>query len=448
MVSHIDADGITAGTIAAITLERLGKQHVLVFEKKISEETIERINGCEYDMVWICDLGSAYMSRFVRSGVVVTDHHVPDPSWRRGQTSLEGFLSSYQMNPHMYGRSGSFEVCGAGMTYLLSKTIDSKNIDLAHLAVVGAIGDFQDNRYSRLVSYNRLILRDAEEAGDVSVGQGIRYFGRETRPVLQFLQYGSEPRVEGVTDDRDGCMELLYKYDIKQNDEDGRRRTWVDLDPGERAVLVGELMSRLAREEDRRALVGEIYTINRYEVHSGLNDSKEFATTLNSCGRYDDTTTGERICRGDLDALKDAERNRNDHRKNISSALAYIKDNHLLRRLKHIQYFDASDKIRETVVGIVAGMVLNSGEADADMPIVAFASADDGVKVSARAPRILTDRGLDLSRIMKDAAATVGGMGGGHIVAAGATIPEGSEQTFLEEVERMVAAQTQGIRTS
>ena len=66
-----------------MTLERLGKQFVMDFEKKISEETIDKINGCEYDMVWICDLGSAYMSRFVRNGVVVTDHHVPDPLDRK-----------------------------------------------------------------------------------------------------------------------------------------------------------------------------------------------------------------------------------------------------------------------------------------------------------------------------------------------------------------------------
>ena len=409
-----------------MTLERLGKQFVMDFEKKISEETIDKINGCEYDMVWICDLGSAYMSRFVRNGVVVTDHHVPDPLWRRGQTFLDGFLSSYQMNPHLYGRSGSFEVCGA------------------YLAVIGAIGDFQDDRYSRLVSYNRIILGDAEKAGDISTGYGLRYFGRETRPVLQFLQYGNEPRVEGITDDRDGCMDLLYKYDIKLTAEDGRRNTWVDLDPGDRAVLADELMSRLTNDEDRKALMGEIYTVNRYEVHSGLNDSKEFATILNSCGRYDDAVTGERICMGDVDALKDAERNRSDHRKNISASLAYVKENHLLRRLKHVQYFDAGTEIRETVVGIVAGMVLNSGEADTGMPIVAFAVADDGVKVSARASRSLTDRGLDLSQIMKDAAASVGGMGGGHSVAAGATIPEGKEESFLEEVDKLVAAQLCG----
>ena len=427
-----------------MTLERLGKQFVMDFEKKISEETIDKINGCEYDMVWICDLGSAYMSRFVRNGVVVTDHHVPDPLWRRGQTFLDGFLSSYQMNPHLYGRSGSFEVCGAGMTYLLSKTIDPNNVDLAYLAVIGAIGDFQDDRYSRLVSYNRIILGDAEKAGDISTGYGLRYFGRETRPVLQFLQYGNEPRVEGITDDRDGCMDLLYKYDIKLTAEDGRRNTWVDLDPGDRAVLADELMSRLTNDEDRKALMGEIYTVNRYEVHSGLNDSKEFATILNSCGRYDDAVTGERICMGDVDALKDAERNRSDHRKHISASRAYEKENHLLRRLKHVQYFDAGTEIRETVVGIVAGMVLNSGEADTGMPIVAFAVADDGVKVSARASRSLTDRGLDLSQIMKDAAASVGGMGVGHSVAAGATIPEGKEESFLEEVDKLVAAQLCG----
>ena len=209
-------------------------------------------------------------------------------------------------------------------------------------------------------------------------------------------------------------------------------------------MLADELMSRLTNDEDRKALMGEIYTVNRYEVHSGLNDSKEFATILNSCGRYDDAVTGERICMGDVDALKDAERNRSDHRKNISASLAYVKENHLLRRLKHVQYFDAGTEIRETVVGIVAGMVLNSGEADTGMPIVAFAVADDGVKVSARASRSLTDRGLDLSQIMKDAAASVGGMGGGHSVAAGATIPEGKEESFLEEVDKLVAAQLCG----
>ena len=441
VVTHIDADGITAGSIAAITLQRLGKKYVLDFEKKISDETIVSINSSTEDIVWICDLGSAYMSKFVRNGIIVTDHHVPDPKWRAGQSVLEAYGGSFQMNPHLYGRSGSFEVCGAGMTYLLSKAIDPRNVDLAYLAVIGAVGDFQDTRESRLVSYNRLILQDAVGNGDVSVSTDIRYFGRGTRPILQFLQYGEEPRIDGITDDRDGCLALLNKYGVDTIDGNGTRRTWSDLDPSEKVVLTDDMLGRVSSDPDRKALRGEVYSINRFEPHSGLWDAKEFATVLNSCGRYDDASTGARLCMGDISALNDAEQNRIDHRKNISAALTMVKENHLLRKRKYVQYFDAGSSIRETVIGIVAGMVLNSGDADRELPIIAFASADDGIKVSARAPRELVRNGLDLSTVMKDAAESVGGLGGGHNIAAGATIPEGKEEVFLDKVEEIIASQ-------
>ncbi len=437
VVSHIDADGITAGAIASQTLSRLGILHELHFEKKIAPETVEQINSDPADIVWVCDLGSAYMSMFTRNGIIVTDHHTPDPKWRSGQTSIDSFGVAYNINPHLYGVSGSYAVCGAGMTYLLSKTIDPANKDLAYLAVIGAIGDFQDTRESGLISWNDIILKDAVEAGDVECSTGLRYFGRFTRPLIQFLQYG-EPAVPGLTGDCGACLGLLERYGIQLNDSNGAKRSWADLQESERMVITDEILGSAASDDDRRNLFGEIYTVLRYGPKTGLRDAKEFATTLNSCGRYDDAETGARICMGDIDALKDAEHNRREHRKNISYALSYVKDNHLLRRRKHVQYFDAGSSIRETVVGIVAGMVLSSSEADPHMPILAFAEADDGVKVSARASKELTRNGLDLSKMMCQCAAAVGGFGGGHNVAAGATIPKGMEEVFLDKVEEMM----------
>jgi RecJ-like exonuclease len=73
--------------------------------------------------------------------------------------------------------------------------------------------------------------------------------------------------------------------------------------------------------------------------------------------------------------------------------------------------------------------------------MIAFAEAEDGIKVSARADRSLGDRGLDLSVVMSTAAQLVGGFGGGHNVAAGATIPPGKEKEFLDAVEDIVASQ-------
>jgi RecJ-like exonuclease len=439
IISHIDADGITAGSIAAMTADRLGIERRIIFLPKITEESIRMINEAPEDFVWICDLGSGYLSEFTRSNLIITDHHVPDPRWRKKQTVLDSFIAVDHLNPHSYGRDGSYEVCGAGMTYLLSRGVDPENKDLAYLAVVGAVGDFQDTDQSKLVSINRTILQDAINAGDVIIEQDLRLFGRETRPLVQFFQYCNDPRLEGLTDNASGCMDMLEFLNIPVM-EDGRWRSWDDLAPDEKERVTDNILALLPLEDQKRVF-GEVYTLPKYARGMELRDAKEFSTVLNSCGRYDDAETGMRICFGDIAALKDAETNRANHRRHISSALAYVRDNHLIRERRFIQYFDAGDKVKDTVVGIVAGMLLNTPECRHNLPIVAFVDSDDGVKVSGRANRDLADRGLDLSAAMKTAAELVGGMGGGHSVAAGATIPKDKKEKFLDIVEDIVSSQ-------
>lgn len=121
-------------------------------------------------------------------------------------------------------------------------------------------------------------------------------------------------------------------------------------------------------------------------------------------------------------------------------------------REKYVQWFDAGERIRDTIVGIVAGMALGSEGIAADRPIIAFATKnDDGAdtdenperKVSARGTNQLVQQGLNLSAVMDDAAEAVGGGGGGHDVATGATIPAGREIAFVERVDELVAEQLQ-----
>ncbi|HYS71342.1 MAG TPA: DHHA1 domain-containing protein, partial [Thermoplasmata archaeon] len=128
------------------------------------------------------------------------------------------------------------------------------------------------------------------------------------------------------------------------------------------------------------------------------------------------------------------------HRETIVRSLDFI-DEVGIQQMAAIQYFHAQDRIRDTVVGIAAGMALNGPGANLGLQIVAFANADDGVKVSCRGTRELVARGLDLAAVMRDAAKAVGGQGGGHHVAAGATIPAGKEEEFLVIVDRMVGEQ-------
>lgn len=448
VISHIDADGITAGSIADITLDRLGIEHKIRFEKKITEDVIKDVNESKEDSVWICDLGSGYLSQFDRPDIVITDHHVKDPNKRRingrKQTTLDLFGGNgiCHINPHEYGMDGSYETCGAGMTYLLSKTIDPNNVDLAYLAVVGAIGDFQDSNESKLVSMNRTIMQDAIDNGDLLVEEDLRLFGCDTRPLVQYLQYCSDPYIDGISDNSRGCLDFFDECKIPLKDGD-RWRVWNDLDRNEKARAIDLLKTRI-KPEDLPKIYGEMYRLPRFDRRTGLADAKEFATIMNSCGRYDDAETGLQICRGNIDALKDAEKNRANHRKYISSALNYVKENHLIRERRFIQYFDAGSEIRDTVIGVVAGMVMNSPEASPrNIPMIAFVDGDDGVKVSARSNHELVQRGLDLSYVMRTAAGLVGGMGGGHSVAAGATIPPDMKEKFLDIVEDLISAQVE-----
>src|SRR5207249_8668227 len=119
-----------------------------------------------------------------------------------------------------------------------------------------------------------------------------------------------------------------------------------------------------------------------------------------------------------------------------------------ITQMEAVQFFHAADRIRDTVVGIAASLALNREGAAKDLPIIAFAQAEDGIKVSARTTRELVARGLDLAAIMQEASKAVGGYGGGHHAAAGATIPPGTEQRFLELANHMVRAQLGSPRAS
>jgi RecJ-like exonuclease len=46
-----------------------------------------------------------------------------------------------------------------------------------------------------------------------------------------------------------------------------------------------------------------------------------------------------------------------------------------------------------------------------------------------------------LAAALRDAAISVEGAGGGHDVAAGATIPKGKEEKFVDRVDEVVAVQ-------
>jgi RecJ-like exonuclease len=111
---------------------------------------------------------------------------------------------------------------------------------------------------------------------------------------------------------------------------------------------------------------------------------------------------------------------------------------------KIIQTFHAKNKVPDTIVGSIAGMALNSRILDWSKPVIAFVYSRDGrVKVSGRTTRRIVEAGADLGEAMKLASEEIGSgsEGGGHNIAAGATIPRGQEEQFLQAIERILSKQ-------
>jgi len=439
LASHIDADGLTSAAVAATALERAGIPFDTVFEKQLDEAAIRSIAAADHGTVLFTDFGSGQLDTIVEYDgftAVIADHHQPADA-----------DTEFHCNPLLEGLNGASELSGAGAAYCLARALESgatDNRDLAALAVVGAVGDMQAG-VDGLTGANEGIVADGVDAGVLQEGTDLAMYGRQTRPLPKLLEYASDVRIPGISGDESGAVRFLADLDLDLR-ADGEWKRWVDLTDDERRTVASALLKRAVasgvpanRVND---LIGTTYTLTAEAEGTELRDVSEFSTLLNATARYDRADVGLAVCLGDRgEALERARTLLRNHRKNLSEGLELVKSEGVTVE-EHVQWFDAGTKIRETIVGIVAGMALGADGVRRDRPIVAFASAgDDEVKVSARGSHTLVREGLDLSTVMREAARSVGGDGGGHDVAAGATIPAGEQAAFVAAADDIVAEQ-------
>ncbi|MFC7071688.1 DHH family phosphoesterase [Halovenus rubra] len=445
LASHIDADGLTSAAIASTALERAALPHEVVFKKQLDEEEIASIAAREYDTVLFTDFGSGQLDDITdheHAGdfqPVIADHHQPADA-----------TTEFHLNPLLEGIDGASELSGAGASYVLARALaetgeDSPdNRDLAALAIVGAVGDMQTVD-GELVGANEAIVADGAEAGVVEEATDLTLYGTQTRPLPKLLEYGNDVRIPGISNDEQGAVAFLQELDVDLQTDGGWRR-WVDLSADEKQTVTSALLQRALERgvpsAKAQRLVGTTYRLLDESKGSELRDASEFSTLLNATARYERADVGLAVCLGDRDeALDQARKLLENHRRNLSEGLDKVSKQGV-EQTEHLQYFDAGGEIRETIVGIVAGMALGTDGVDPDRPIIAFAQKnDEEMKVSARGTGRLVGRGLDLSTVMKTASRAVGGDGGGHDIAAGATVPAGQEEAFLEEADAVIAEQ-------
>jgi len=435
ILSHHDADGITSCAITVGLLRSLGKNVDYACMKQIDSFTVEKIREYAGRTVVLTDFGSGQLSLLEEHGVkdyFVIDHHPPERGYAR------------QINPNEYGYNGGSDISGAGTAYFVARAIG--HMEMAHIAVVGAVGDMQDSS-GALGSINRVILEDGVLNNTLLIEKDIRLFGRQSRSLVQMLAYSSEPIIPGLTGNQAACAQFIESLGIRLKDG-GNWRSYVDLTSHERELFTSALYMRLVDLNTPDYMIhgmyGEVYTLLAEEHKSELRDAKEFATLLNACGRHEEPDVGVDVCLGDRGRKwKHAKTLLEKHRRQLAEGIEYLTQEGT-RDLGNLRYFDAGDAIKESIVGVVAGMAYGARIIPPDKPILAFAkdgNDENFLKVSARANWALVRRGIHLGNAMRECSKKHGGEGGGHDIAAGARVPKGRKDDFLRCVNEAFGKQ-------
>jgi RecJ-like exonuclease len=439
LVTHNDADGLSSGGILTKVVLRKKARFKISSEKKLDDNIIKRIKQENPDLVLFSDFGSSHIdiiSENLSQDVIVLDHHLPIKYEAENITHI---------NPMLHDIDGAKEISASGICYLIAKSIDPENIDLAYLGIIGALGDQQDKGERKsLIGLNKLIEFDAESKNMLEKHLGLIFYGYETRPIAKAIAYTTIPYIPELSGNEGNCIAFLKKIGLEILDGE-RFRSLSDLSNEEKTKLFSSLSNHMISTGcDSTAihqLIGTIYTIKLEDPSTPLRNGREYGSLLNACGRMGKQGVGLSIVIGDREeAMRTAQETLDTYRKTIGRALDWVQVNNKVEEMEHIYVIRAEDKIDDSVIGVISGILLSQGFLKKMKPIIATAySEDEQYKVSARGVDELVGKGLHMGMVLQEAAEKVDGGGGGHDIAAGAYIPLNQENNFFVEVNRLVA---------
>jgi len=447
--SHLDADGVAAAGVVGKALFRLDARFRVRITQWVDEKIIGEIVADKPELVVLTDFGSGYLKllneKIPNFKVLILDHH---------QVAETVENSNFvHVNPHLHGIPGATDVSGSGVAYFVARAMDARNVDLAPIALVGALGDMQDRYEQRkLGGLNQLMVEDAVNAKLLLVEKDLTFFGRETRPIHRTLASTTNPFLPGISGEEDKALAFLSSLDIKLKNGD-KWRALRDLTEEEKkrlcSALAEYLLSRGLHYEVAN-LIGHIYILSNEEPWTSLRDAREFAVVLNSAGRMDRPSLGIALCMGDRGAaLEEANRVLEDYRKNINKYLSWVAEKpERLRELENIYVINGEDFVNEKIIGTISSILISSLP-NVEKPLIAYAVVPgEGVaKFSARTTDVAVRRGVNLGGVMR-AAEQFSGKGGGHNIAAGAQVPLDKAGDFVKVANELVGKQLKGEKVA
>jgi len=422
VISHYDADGISAAGVLCTALYRAGFEFHATLMRNPFTKGFDRLKNEHNELIIFSDMGSGQIEMIeqINCKAIILDHH----QYLTAQTSK----NIVQINSNLLGADGNYEASGATLSFVFATELDPTNEDLAPLALAGATGDKQFIGGAR--GLNKQILDTALQKGILTEKTGIKLYG-ET--IADALFFSVDPYYPGLSGNRDAIETMLEKLNIEKT------TSLQDIDHQTMMRIHSLLLFRLIKAGCQPNIL-DMTIRKRYIAPQGW-ELERCADLLDACGKNGYRSLGLAICLNDKTAWKDAINVEKEYKRKILEGLQLLEHGGIYEAAGMRYFYSDSSSLGGVIAGIAMNYIL-----DEKKPLFSLArkETDDELHVSCRGNQKLVEQGLDLGSAMKTIAIELGGYGGGHKIAAGATIAFDKEREFLEKVDTILVQQMKG----
>jgi RecJ-like exonuclease len=418
VVSHYDADGLSAAGIICSALYYQGFDFHASLMRNPFDKGIQRLAEEKTELIIFSDMGSGQIKSIekLNSKIIILDHH----QYLSPSTSSD----IIQINANACGINGNYEACGATLSYRFATVLNPDNVNLAPLALTGAIGDKQ--HIGGLRGFNKHILNEALDNNLLIARVGSKVYGKN---IHDALYYSIDPYYKGLSGNE---IEIKRLLDILKLSPE---MTIDSISEKKMKQLNSLLLLRLLNDNIHPQIIDIVFRTRYHSEKLGF-ELERFADLLDACGKNGVRGLGLSLCLGNRTDLGEAESIEKNYKTKILDALKSIEQGNLEQTNTFQYFYSNSSSLGGVVAGIAMNYVVNTSK-----PLISLSRKSNEIHISCRGTQQLVTKGLDLGQAMKSVATKLNGFGGGHKIAAGATISQDQEQVFLSKVSNIIKKQ-------
>jgi len=141
IVSNSSCDGIISAGLLVSAIWKMGGKATARFMNSVSQESLANLKNENHEFYFFTEFGTGITESFNKlfsNDWIVLDHR------KLSFSEMVTDDNSAILNPWKFDIDGNKEISSGGISYLLAKTLDKSFTDLSPLAIVSALGEYQD----------------------------------------------------------------------------------------------------------------------------------------------------------------------------------------------------------------------------------------------------------------------------------------------------------------